>query len=438
MENKPIVTRFAPSPTGLLHGGNYRTALFCYLIAKKNNGKFHLRIEDTDKARSKKEYEDNILETLAWMGLKHDDFARQSERAPKQREYIKKLVDEGKAYVSKETPKEPGGREEVIRFKNPNKKVTFTDLIRGDITFDTTDLGDFIIAKSFDEPVFHLAVVADDFDMGVTHIFRGEDHISNTPRHILIQEALGAPTPVYAHLPLVLAADRSKLSKRKGALPLTAYRDRGILPEAMINFLAMIGWNPGDNREIFTIDELINEFKIERVQKSGAIFNEEKLLWLNKEHMKKLSADKLIARAKKTFPDTEETFLLRLIPLAMERSLSLNEFDTNLAELAFFFTKPTIDTSKIIWKEDTKENAKKHLEATLELVTKAGETDFGTTEQVKAWLFPYAEANGKGNVLWPLRYGLSGKDKSPDPFTIISVLGKAETVNRLTSLIETL
>jgi glutamyl/glutaminyl-tRNA synthetase len=202
--NNKVVTRFAPSPTGLLHAGNYRTALFSYIFTLQNKGKFVLRIEDTDKARSKKEYEYNIIESLNWLGIKYDEFYRQSDRTEIHKSYIKKLIDSGKAYISKEIPKEAGDRSEVIRFKNPNKKVSFVDLVRGKIEFDTTDLGDFIIAKSMEEPVFHLVVVVDDFEMGITHIIRGEDHISNTPRHILIQEALSIPTPLYAHIPLLL------------------------------------------------------------------------------------------------------------------------------------------------------------------------------------------------------------------------------------------
>ena len=217
-----IVTRFAPSPTGLLHAGNYRTAVFSYLFARQHGGKFILRIEDTDRERSRPEYEVNILESLAWLGLDFDEKYRQSENASVHREYLEKMIASGHAYISQETPTKEGERAEVIRFKNPNKKVLFPDLIRGDIEFDTTELKDFVIAKSLDEPVFHLAVVVDDFTAGVTHVIRGEDHISNTPRQILIQEAIGAPCPIYAHLPLVLAPDRSKLSKRKGALPLLA------------------------------------------------------------------------------------------------------------------------------------------------------------------------------------------------------------------------
>src|SRR3989338_2202080 len=221
MERKQkVVTRFAPSPTGFMHMGTVRTALFAYLFARQNGGTFILRIEDTDKERSKKEFDDAILDAMKWLGLGYDgEVYRQSERGAIYRKHIEKLLEEGKAFVSKEESAAAESakdgkvrRAEVIRFKNPNKVIKFKDLIRGDIEFDTTELGDFVIARSIDEPVFHLAVAVDDCEMGITHVIRGEDHISNTPRHILISEALGAPLPTFAHLPLVLAPDRTKLS----------------------------------------------------------------------------------------------------------------------------------------------------------------------------------------------------------------------------------
>lgn len=282
--NEKVVTRFPPSPTGPLHIGNVRTALFNYIFAKKNGGDFIVRIEDTDKARSKKEYEDEMLESLRWLGLKWDgELMHQSERTKIYKKYLQKLIDENKAYISAETE---GENREVVRFRNPNKSVKFDDLVRGTVEFDTTELKDFVIAKSVDEPLYHLAVVIDDFESGVTHVIRGEDHISNTPRQILIQEAIGAPRPLYAHLPLILAQDRSKLSKRKHgeSVSLDYYRNKGYSPEAIINYLALLGWNPGTEQEIFTLRELINVFDLERVHKGGAIFDEKKLAWVNRKH----------------------------------------------------------------------------------------------------------------------------------------------------------
>ena len=271
-----ITTRFAPSPTGLLHIGNYRTAIFSYLFAHQNKGKFILRIEDTDKERSKKEYEENIVESLKWLGLEYDEFYRQSDLVEEHTKLLQKLIDSDKAYLDGE----------LVRLRNVNKLVTFHDLIRGDISFDTTELGDFIIAKTMNRPLFHFAVVVDDYMANVTHIIRGEDHISNTPRQILIYEALEFKIPQYAHLPLVLDENRAKLSKRKGALSLLDYKEKGYSPETMVNAIAFLGWNPGNgnNKEVYTKEELIKDFDITKVKKGGACLSEDKLKWFQKKH----------------------------------------------------------------------------------------------------------------------------------------------------------
>jgi glutamyl/glutaminyl-tRNA synthetase len=253
--NNEVVTRFAPSPTGHLNIGGVRTGIFAYLFARHNKGKFVLRIEDTDRERSKKEYEESIIESMHWLGLGYDVMYRQSDNIARYEELLHTLVDKNLAYISKEEPKEEGGRTEVIRFRNPKKAVTFDDAVRGAISFDTTELGDFVIAKSFTEPLFHFAVVVDDWDEGVTHVVRGEDHISNTPRQMLIQDALGAPHPVYAHLPLIVGGDKSKLSKRKGAKPLVEYRELGFLPEAILNYNAFLGWHPDGEKELYSKEE---------------------------------------------------------------------------------------------------------------------------------------------------------------------------------------
>ena len=274
---RQVIVRMAPSPTGKFHVGSARTALYNFLFARKNDGKFILRIEDTDKERSKKEFEDDILEGLEWLGLKYDELYRQSERGEGYKSYVEKMLSQDLVYESDD---------KVIRFRNPNKKIKFNDLVRGEIEFDTTELKDFVIARSVDEPLYHLAVVIDDFESGITHVIRGEDHISNTPRQILIQEAIGAPRPLYAHLPLILAQDRSKLSKRKHgeSVSLDYYREKGISPAAVINYLALLGWNPGTEQEIFTLEELIKVFDLSRVHKGGAIFDEKKLAWVNRKH----------------------------------------------------------------------------------------------------------------------------------------------------------
>jgi len=428
-------TRFAPSPTGYLHSGNYRTAVFAYLHAKKEGGTFALRIEDTDRERSKKEYEDNILESLKWLDLPWDEFARQSENAPKHRALIEQLIAEGKAYVSKEEPKEEGGRTEVIRFRNPGGIVSFTDLIRGEIGMDVTDLGDFVIAKSLDEPVFHFAVVADDAAMQVTHIVRGEDHISNTPRQVLIWRALGLTPPAYAHLPLVLSGDRTKLSKRKGAKALTDYRDAGILPEAMLNYLAFLGWNPGDEREYMTRDELAAAFSFDRVQKSPAVFDETKLLSINQHWMRLLSDDDFIMRGNLSAPDP--ALLRKAVPVIKERAKSFGEARDMLSgELSCLFAKPAPAREHLAAKQPDGGAAAVagHLRDAAAAIKNLPD-DFNA-DAAKSALMPLADAvpkeeGGRGAVLWPLRYALSGLERSPDPFTLASILGRAESLSRI-------
>ena len=387
-ENKNIVVRMAPSPTGNFHVGTARTALSNFLFAKKLGGKFIMRIEDTDKERSTKEFEKDILNGLAWLGLSYDELYRQSERTDIYVSYLKKMIDNGSVYISKEEPKEEGQRGEVLRFKNPNKKIVFEDIIRGIVEFDTTELGDFVVAKSLEEPLYHLAVVVDDHEMAVTHIIRGEDHISNTPRQILIQEAVGAIRPVYAHLPLLLGSDKSKLSKRKhgAAVWVDTYKNAGVLPSALLNYLALLGWNPGTEKEIFTLPELIEAYDLSRVHKGGAIFDVKKLQWVNKKHIELLPAEEKLKLVAKDFDITAE---------------------------------PILDKNKISWKETPILETITHLQKSIPLLDD------------KDALMAYAESVGKGNVLWPLRYALSGQEKSPDPFTLIAILGKDESKKRV-------
>jgi len=427
-----IITRFPPSPTGFLHLGRARTALFNYLFAKGSGGKLVFRFEDTDKARSKVEFEEVMKESLIWMGIKWDNekIERQSERLDIYKKYLKKLVDDDKAYISKETIEEgdkKGQVNEVVRFRNPNTKITFTDLIRGDITIDTTDLEDFIIARNIEEPLYHLAVVIDDFEMGVTHIIRGDDGISNTPRQILIQKAIGAQQPIYAHLPLILAPDRSKLSGRHGAVSVTEYRDKGYLPEALVNYLALLGWNPGTEQEIFSIDELIKTFDISKVNKAGAIFSEEKLNWFNKQYISKMTIDEFVNKAQKYIPENTSD---KVIPLIKEKISNFGEIANVLeTELSFVYKAASYPKESLKWKQEPDlVNTKEYLKTIIGMLENVN--DF-SLESVKSVIWPLAEAKGKGNVLWPMRYALSGKDKSPDPFTMSGILGKEETLKRL-------
>lgn len=436
-----IITRIPPSPTGRLHIGTARTALFNYLYARHHEGSIVFRSEDTDRERSKKEFEDEIIEGLHWLGLSWDSFSRQSEHAPRHQELLEKIVAEGKAYISKEPAKDDPTREvEVVRLKNPGRQVTFHDEIRGAITFDTTELGDIVIARSISDPLYHFAVVVDDMDAGVTHVIRGEDHISNTARQVLIQEALGAPRPAYAHLPLILDAKRAKMSKRSGdAVALADYREEGFLPEALINYLALLGWNPGTTEEYFTLAELVERFSLEDVQKGGAIFDRTKLLSVNQHWMRKLSDEDFVATGKLVASDAAK--LTKVIPLLKERARTFAEAREMLTgELGGLFMTLTLDRTQILAKEPSGDAAAAvtHLQKALDIIGSLAEMP--TVEEAKATLMAYAdtigkEQGGRGAVLWPLRYALSGQVKSPDPFTLISILGKDEAISRVQAAI---
>ncbi len=439
--NGKIVTRFAPSPTGLLHSGNYRTAVFAYLFARKNAGKFILRIEDSDKARSKKEFEDNIIDSLNWLGLKHDEFFRFSDQLKRYEDALQKLITNEHAYISKETPTEEGQRSEVVRFRNPNEVVTFMDMIRGEISIDTTDLGDFIIGRSPTEPLYHFGVIVDDADEGVTHVIRGEDHISNTPRQILIQRALGITQPTYAHLPLVLGPDRTKLSKRRGAKAITEYRSDGFLAEAVINYLALLGWHPADDREIFSLEELVEEFDLSRIQKGSGIFDETKLRWFNKEHLRRLSDAEYSSRLSNFILDKGENvpeYFDRAISVVRDRAETLADAASSILgdECAFVcgIITPSIDLL-ISGSNTTSELAAKHLAKVREIFTTIPEDEW-SSGRVKEAIFPYATEVGRSSVLWPLRVALSGREKSPDPFTISGIIGKSETLSRIDSALK--
>jgi len=432
---KKTIVRFAPSPTGFLHIGTYRTLVFNYLFVRQKKGTLILRIEDTDTERSKKEYEENILESMEWLGLEYDKIYRQSERSDIYKKYLKELIDSGRAYISSERE---GERAEVIRFKNPGRKIKFQDLIRGEIEFDTAELGDFVIAKSLEEPLYHLAVVVDDFEMGITDIIRGEDHISNTPRQLLLGEAIGASVPRYAHLPIVLGSDGAKLSKRHGAKAVTEYRKEGFLPEALLNYIALLGWNPGTEQEIFSHDELVSLFDLSAVQKGTARYDEEKLRWVNKEHLRArkdfqtLVAERLSEAVGSEWGSARESKRSSISFLVAERISTLGDIDelVRVGETSFFFEKPDYPAPALIWKDTTQAVIKENLENTYALLGKIKETEF-SQKSVKEAVWDFADKRGRGAVLWPLRYALSGREKSPDPFILAEILGKAETLERL-------
>lgn len=431
-----VITRIPPSPTGHLHIGTARTALFNYLYAKKYGGKMIFRSEDTDRARSKTEFETEIIEGLQWLGLSWDneEIIRQSERSALYRTKLEEIIASGHAYVSKEPSKnDPAIEVEIVRLKNPNKDITFTDLVRGDITFNTTELGDIVIARSLDDALYHFTVVVDDEDGGVTHVIRGEDHISNTPRQILIQEALGYKRPAYAHIPLILAPDKSKMSKRHGSVAIAEYREAGYLPEAIINFLALMGWNPGTDKEIFSLEELVKSFSLEQVQKSGAVFNQQKFTWFNRQYLERLSDvqfDEYLSPISEYASLVTET-KAKIRPTLRERTNTRQELTDAIraGEYDFVFGEPDYPTEMLKWKKHTSVNdALARLETVVSLLKEA---DFSTPDTIKNAIWAYAEEEGKGEVLWPLRVALSGQEKSPDPFTLAHILGQSTTITRI-------
>jgi glutamyl-tRNA synthetase len=444
----------APSPTGWLHVGTARTALFNYLFSRRKQGVFVLRVEDTDTERSHKEFEEDIIAHLTWLGLSWDEFYRQSERKAVYKKYLHTLLAEHKAFYCAHTKEEleKEYREQVdhkkfprhtcahrnenrekgiIRFRNDATGiVSFSDIIRHEITFDTTLLGDFSLARNVSNPLYNFVVVVDDYEMRISHIIRGEDHIPNTPKQLLIQRSLGFPEPRYAHLPLLLGADRSKLSKRHGTASIHDYQRKGYLPEALVNFLALLGWNPGDEREIFSLQELEREFTLEKVQKSGAIFNEEKLRWMNKEHIKRMPINALAERLTEFSTNTTE----KIATVEKERLTTLADINKNMP---IFIDEPTFEKELLQWKgkQDYAEITE-HLVQLKNILCDMPETDFSTLPSIEKNMVPYAERHGKGNVLWPLRAALSGRTASPGPFEIIYAIGKEKTLKRINKALE--
>jgi len=458
---KKTITRFAPSPTGPLHIGTIRTALFPYLFSMKNKGTFILRIEDTDKERSKKEWEDELIKGLSWLGINWDEGPfRQSERGDLYEEKLKKLIEDGHAYYCfctkeeveaqkqylmsigespvynghcRDLPKETvdkylkEGKPYVIRFRTPlNKVISFNDIIRGKIETNTSTMGDFVIAKDFKNCLFNLTCAIDDMEMKVTHVIRGEDHIPNTPKQILIINALGEKEPEYAHLSLILGTDKKKLSKRTGKTSLSDYIRDGYLPEAILNFIAFLGWNPGTEKEIYTMEELINDFSLEKIQKSPAIFNIDKLDWLNGLYIRKMPIEEL---TKACIPyidgikDEPLEYLIKIVSLYQERLKKLSEIN----ELTDYFFKDKLDYEKelLLWKEMSFEDVKKSLERIYDVIL----NDRDILEEAN-------KETNRGNILWPLRVALTGKKNSAGPIDIVNVLGKEKSLKRIKEAIE--
>ncbi|MGA2417652.1 MAG: glutamate--tRNA ligase [Candidatus Staskawiczbacteria bacterium] len=491
-EIKKIRVRFAPSPTGPLHVGGSRTALFNYLFSKKNKGKLILRVEDTDKERSEQKWTDEIIEQLKWLGIEWDEGPdiggkfgpyKQSQRLDIYEKYLKKLLKDDNAYycfcteqeleakrqeqmsrglapkydgtcahLSKEIVEKnlASGKQFVIRFRVQNKKIKFNDLVRGDVEFEAGLLGDVVIAKNLENPLYHFAVVVDDFEMQISHVIRGEEHLSNTPRQILLQQALGFYQPTYAHLPLMLNADRSKLSKRQGDVALADYHNQGYLPEALVNFMALLGWNPGTEKEVFSLPQLVKEFSIEKVQKAGAVFNITRLDFLNGlyirskpiEKLAELCAPYLKKAGLLVMGQVSENKLEKIVEVSKTRMKKLSDI-VSLSDF-FFKDKLSFDKNLLHWQkvgdEATKESllfSKKIISGIKKWELKNLEKELFAAAQIFNKEKRYPEQN-RGFLLWPLRVALSGKQFSPSPFEIADILGKEKTLRRIEDAIKML
>lgn len=514
MKTKKARVRFAPSPTGFLHIGSLRTALYNYLFAQKNGGDFLLRIEDTDRTRTVENGVKNIIQTLKWCGLDYDEGTKikthnteyaiydvgeykpyiQSKRLEIYQKYARELVKKDRAYycfcsperlealrqeqMARKEPtmydgycktqnilKQSGPR--VIRLKVPGRGVTkFKDIIRGEIAFENKLIDDQVLLKSDGYPTYHLANVVDDHLMQITHVIRGEEWLSSTPKHILLYKAFGWRPPQFAHLPLLLNPDRSKLSKRQGDVAVEDYIKKGYLREALINFIALLGWNPKSDKEFYDLDELIKNFELKNINKSGAVVNFEKLDWMNGYYLRQKSIKNLTQACipflieaslikiqnnnLPAYPSADETsgqdvkfkiiktgeevsfeWLTRIIALERERLKKLSEIV--YATEFFFVDMPHYEPQILLWKKMTPDDILRHLKILIQFLDELPKNDWSNPRilETKIKNFIQEQKLGTGETLWPMRAALSGRINSPPPFDIAAILGKNRALARL-------
>ena len=453
-----VVTRFAPSPTGQLHIGGARTAIFSWLLARQAGGSFYLRIEDTDTARSEQAYTEGILASMKWLGLDWDgEPVYQSKRFDLYNQYIDRLLHSGGAYwcsctpgeveAMRETARAKGlkpkydgrcrerglgpGEGRVVRLKAPLAGTTLMDdAVKGPIAFENTELDDMVLRRSDNTPTYNMAVVVDDSSMGVTHVIRGDDHVNNTPRQILIYKALGLPLPVFAHVPMILGPDKKKLSKRHGATAVFEYHAEGILPEAMLNYLVRLGWSHGD-QEIFSREELISFFSLKALGASASVFDREKLLWLNQHYIKEAPLERLAGLldeflAPLGLSGQNPGYLKRFIPLLQPRSRSLVEMAGQAA--MFVEEVPAMDAQAAA--KFLTDAVKPHLAALRDIFAQA--PDFAK-EPLEAAVKDYLERNGLTFkvIAQPLRVALTGRTASPGLFEMVEAMGRERVLARL-------
>lgn len=427
-----IRVRFAPSPTGNLHIGGGRTALFNWIYARATGGKFVLRIEDTDQARSKPEFLEEILFSLNWLGFKWDELYHQSQRFDIYREQAQKLLKEGKAYIE-----EKDGKQAIIYKVNP-RTIEVNDLIRGKIEFQAENIKDQVLMKSDGTPTYNFACVVDDAAMNITHVIRGDDHISNTPKQIMLYEALGFKIPEFAHLPLIMGKEGGRLSKRTGATAISEYRNMGFLPEALVNYLLLLGWAPGENREVIDINEAIKLFDIKHVNKTAAILDMDKLNWMNNQYLKTKDPEKLadevipmlIAKGSIDKDNFDRNYIVSLLKLFQARLTTLNDF-ASWAD--FFFAQDVVIEPKAGEKYLSKDLAR---EFKLFLERLDGLEDFTVENIEAAFRDVLKELNIESKVLiHPTRVALTGKTIGPGLFEVIYYLGKERVAKRLNRFI---
>jgi len=459
--------RFAPSPTGSLHVGGARTALYNLLFARKEKGTFILRIEDTDVERSREELSGQILSAMEWLGLDFDEGPiYQSKRYDLYREAADRLIAEGKAYRAFETPEElerekkkaeaekrsyrysgagreippeeserraRAGERFVVRLKMPSETIVVEDMIRGRVEFPADALDDFVLVRSDGHPLYHFCVCVDDTEMRITHVLRGDDHLANTPKHVALFRALGAPVPAFAHLGMILGTDKKKLSKRHGAAAVEEWREQGILPEALFNFLALLGWSPGEDREVMSRDEMEREFSLDRIGPSPSVFDPEKLLWMNAQYMARMPAEELLARAAVHAPagiPAKET-ALKAIELHRTRARTTIEMGRALSMYANDPTEYEPDGMKKQVKPETAALLEK-------LAARYEALDTWTTEALEAALRAVAEESGvsAGKLIHPTRLALTGVTVGAPLFDVVALLGKETVLRRLRRFLE--
>jgi glutamyl-tRNA synthetase len=461
--------RFAPSPTGFLHVGGARTALYNLLFARREKGTYILRIEDTDVERSRDELSGQILSALEWLGLEHDEGPYyQSQRADLYRASAERLIAEGKAYRAFETPEEleaerkkaeaegrsyrysgtgrevspeesdrraRAGEKHVVRLRMPAESIVVDDLVRGKVEFPADALDDFVLVRSDGHPLYHFCVCVDDSEMRITHVLRGDDHLANTPKHVALFRALGAPVPAFAHLGMILGTDRKKLSKRYGAAAVEEWREKGIFPEALVNFLALLGWSPGDDREILSREEMEREFSLDRVGASPSVFDPEKLLWINSQHMARMPAEELLKRAEQHAPRgvPDKDAALAAIELHRTRARTVIEMGRALSMYA----------------EDPEEYDEDGLRKNVRPET-AGELLrlIEKFESVRAWTAADLDAALRelasemkiqpSRLIHPTRLALTGVTVGAPLFDVVALLGKETALRRMRKFVEKL